>query len=228
MMKKYNYIPVDLNLPPLSLVEGEEGRTYLTPSGKRLPSVTTVTGFEGKEGFDIWRRKNPRESIRVLDRGNKLHSMMEHLLKNEDVELTEDMEINSLFTMTKNHVEHCIDNVYALEKQMWSETIGLAGRADCICDYNGKLSIVDFKGSNKEKTESGIKNYFQQATAYALMYHEISGNKVEQIVVLAACETGVLQEFIKKPIDYVDGLLKSIQLYKQWYELKPSTTTLFS
>lgn len=226
-MKKYNYIPVDLNLAPLSVVEGEEGRTYVTPSGRKLPSVTTVTGFEGRDGIEIWRRKNPREAQRTCDRGNKLHSMMEHLLKNEEVELTENIEIDSLFSIMSNHVSNYIDNVYALEQQMWSETIGLAGRADCICDYDGKLSVVDFKGSTREKTESGIKNYFQQATAYALMYREITGKKVDQIVVVVACETGTLQEFRKKPIDYVDGLLKSIQLYKQWYELK-SQPTLFS
>ena len=133
-MKTYNYIPTELNLPPLIQVEGEEGRTYLTPSGMKLPSVTTVTGFEGKDGFDIWRRKNPAEAVRVIDRGNKIHSMMEHLLKNEEVELTENVEIDSLFGMLRNHVEDQIDNVYALEKQMWSEKIGLAGRVDCISD----------------------------------------------------------------------------------------------
>ena len=226
-MKTYNYIPTELNLPPLIQVEGEEGRTYVTPSGMKLPSVTTVTGFEGKDGFDIWRRKNPAEAVRVIDRGNKIHSMMEHLLKNEEVELTENVEIDSLFGMLKNHVEDKIDNVYALEKQMWSEKIGLAGRVDCICDYDGKLSVVDFKGSNKEKTESGIKNYFQQAAAYALMYQDITGHKVNQIVILVANETGVLQEFKKKPIDYVDGLMRAIQLYKLGREINPQPT-LFS
>lgn len=212
-MKKYNYIPVDLNLPPLAVVEGEEGRIYLTPSGKKLPSVTTVTGFEKKDGFDIWRRKNPREAQRVIDRGNKIHAMMEKHLMNEEVELTENIEIDSLYDIISNHVSNCITNVYALEKQMWSEKIGLAGRADCICDYDGKLSVVDFKGSTREKTESGIKNYFQQATAYSLMYQEITGKKVEQIVIVIATENGTLQEFIKKPIDYVDGLMNAIKAY---------------
>lgn len=225
-MKKYNYIPVDLGLPPLSVVEGEEGRTYLTPSGKKLPSVTTVTGFEGRDGIEIWRRKNPREAQRTCDRGNKLHSMMEKYLKNEEVELTENVEIDSLFSIMSHHVSNFIDNVYALEQQMWSESIGLAGRADCICDYDGKLSVVDFKGSTREKTESGIKNYFQQATAYALMYQEITGKKVDQIVVVVASETGTLQEFRKKPIDYVDGLMKSIKMYEQWTQLNPAKPTL--
>lgn len=225
-MKKYNYIPVNLGLPPLSVVEGEEGRTYLTPSGRKLPSVTTVTGFEGRDGIEIWRRKNPREAQRTCDRGNKLHSMMEQYLKNEKVELTENVQIDSLFSIMSHHVSNFIDNVYALEQQMWSESIGLAGRADCICDYDGKLSVVDFKGSTREKTESGIKNYFQQATAYALMYQEITGKKVDQIVVVVASETGTLQEFRKKPIDYVDGLMKSIKMYEQWTQLNPAKPTL--
>lgn len=106
---------------------------------------------------------------------------------------------------------------------MWSESIGLAGRADCICDYDGKLSVVDFKGSTREKTESGIKNYFQQATAYSLIFQEITGRKVEQIVIVVGTEEGILQEFVKKPIDYVNGLLRAIQLYNQWYQLNPIT-----
>jgi len=222
-MKKHKYTPWNFNLPPLQTVEGEEGRTYVTPSGKKLPSVTTVTGFEGREGIEIWRRKNPREAARTCDRGNKLHSMMEQYLKGEEVELTENIEIDSLFSIMSHHVSNFMGNVYALEAQIWSEKIGLAGRMDCLCDYNGKLSIVDFKGSTKEKTESSIKNYFQQATAYALMVQEVTGKKVEQIVVVVATETGTLQEFTKKPIDYVDGLLQSIRLYKQWYDLKPTT-----
>jgi hypothetical protein len=226
ILKKYNYTPWNFNLPTLQTIEGEEGRTYRTPSGKRLPSVTTVTGFEGRDGIEIWRRKNPREAQRTCDRGNKIHSMMEKHLMNEDVDLTENVEIDSLYQMLKEHVVHHIDNVYALEAQIWSEKIGLAGRMDCLCDYDGKLSIVDFKGSTKEKTPSSIKNYFQQATAYALMVQEVTGKRVDQIVVLVACETGTMQEFIKKPIDYVDGLLNAIKLYNQWQTLQMPTLDL--
>lgn len=199
------------------------GRIYVSPSGKHLPSVTTVTGFEGKEGFDIWRRKNPSEAIRVVDRGNKIHSMMEDYLRGNDVTLTEDIRIDSLYEMIRSHVSEKIGNVYAIEQQMWSETVGLAGRVDCICDYDGKLSVVDFKGSTKHKNESGIKNYFQQATAYSLIFQEITGRKVEQIVIVVGTEEGILQEFVKKPIDYVNGLLRAIQLYNQWYQLNPIT-----
>lgn len=225
-MKTYNYQPVQLDLPELRVLESKHGRVYITPSGKHLPSVTTVTGFEGKDGIEIWRRANPREAQRVCDRGNTIHSMMEHLLKNEGVVLCEHSDVNELYEMLKSHVETKIDNVYALEQHMWSESVGLAGRVDCICDYDGKLSVVDFKGSTREKHTSGIKNYFQQATAYSLMFQELTGRKVEQIVILVACETGVLQEFVKKPVEYVPGLLSSLQLYNQWYQLNPITVEL--
>jgi genome maintenance exonuclease 1 len=220
----YNYTPCVIECEELRVVENKYGRAYISPTGKPLPSVTTVTGFEGKDGFDIWKRKNPQEMQRVCDRGNTIHSMMEHLLKNEEVVLCEQEDVNALYRNLRDHVETKIDNVYALEKHMWSDRIGLAGRVDCICDYDGKLSVVDFKGSTREKYESGIKGYFMQATAYALMFQELTGRKVEQIVILVSCETGTLQEFIKKPIEYVPGLLRAIHLYNQWQELQPTTS----
>ena len=219
----YNYIPCDISTADLQVVQNENGRTYTTPSGKSLPSVTTVTGFEGKAGFDIWRKNNPKEMIRVCDRGNTIHSMMETLLKNHPEILNEDTEINNLYISMRDHVANKITNVYALEKSLWSESIGLAGRVDCICDYNGKLSVVDFKGSTREKYESSIKGYFMQATAYALMYQELTGQKVEQIVILIACETGTLQDYVKKPKDYVLGLIRAIRLYRQWQSLEMPT-----
>lgn len=225
----FDYTPIDLNLPPLSTVEGAEGRLYVTPNGIKLPSVTTVTGFEGKDGFDIWRRKNPLEAVRVVQRGNRIHSMMESLLKNEEVALIEDMadeDVDALYRMLKDHASEKIGRIHGLELQMWSEKIGLAGRADCICEYDGVLSVVDFKGSTREKNRSGIKNYFQQATAYSLMFEEITGMKVPQIVILVACETGTLQVFKEKPIDHIDGLVRAMRLYRQWNELKsPSLIT---
>jgi len=222
----FNYIPTDISDSYLEVVEDSNGRAYKTPSGMLLPSVTTVTGFDSKRGMEIWRSKNPREANRVVERGHTIHSMMEHLLKNEEVELTANEDIDCLYRMMKDHAEKKITNVYALEKQLWSEEIGLSGRVDCICDYDGKLSVVDFKGSTREKYESNIQNYFQQATAYSLMYQELTGKKVEQIVILIATETGVLQEFVKKPFNYVEGLIKAINNYKKWLAENP--TILFS
>ena len=55
---------------------------------------------------------------------------------------------------------------------MYSKKLTLAGQVDCVAEYNGKLSVIDFKASNKFKQEEWVQSYFMQCTAYAIMYEE--------------------------------------------------------
>ena len=91
--------------------------------------------------------------------------------------------------------------------------VSLAGRVDCVAEFDGKLSIIDFKGSTKPKREEWIENYFHQATAYALMFEEKTGITIENIVIMIANEDGTNQIFVKKPISYVEGLFESIKTF---------------
>jgi genome maintenance exonuclease 1 len=89
----------------------------------------------------------------------------------------------------------------------------LAGRVDCIAEWNGQLSVIDFKTSTREKSEEGILNYFMQCTAYALMFEEITGKTINKIVVAIATEDEVPQIFIKDKSNYINGLNTYIQNY---------------
>ena len=89
----------------------------------------------------------------------------------------------------------------------------LAGRTDCISEYRGKLSVVDFKGSTKAKRIDDIENYFLQATAYAIMWQERTGIPIGQIVILISCEDGIVQEVIRNTNDYVPGLKTAIDRF---------------
>ena len=111
-----------------------------------------------------------------------------------------------------------IDNVHLVEAIMYSKELTLAGQTDCIAEYRGKLSVIDFKTANKEKIEDWVDNYFLQCTAYAVMYEEIFGKPIEQIVVLIAGEDGSMQEWIKNPKDYLPELKKSIQTFYKYYQ----------
>jgi genome maintenance exonuclease 1 len=115
-----------------------------------------------------------------------------------------------LFKLIKPYVDK-IDNVRLLEAIMYSKKLTLAGQVDCVADYNGKLSVIDFKSANKEREEGWIENYFLQTTAYAMMYEELFNQKIEQIVVLLACEDGVAQCFIKDKADYEKKLIESVE-----------------
>lgn len=212
IQKKFTHNPLNLNCQ-LTEVYKDNKRFYSTPGGE-FPSVTTVVGHKKNQFFAEWRNKNPEESKRVLARGTNFHSLIENYLNNEEINF-DDMNSNSkfLFSLLKPELDK-IDNIIALETPLWSKTLGLAGRTDCIAEYDGKMSVIDFKASTKEKRISDIENYFVQATAYALMVQERTGMVISNFAILIACEDGFKQVFENKPIKYVKKLKKSIEEYK--------------
>jgi genome maintenance exonuclease 1 len=189
-------------------------RFYQTPEGA-LPSVTTVVGWQKQKFFSEWRNRNPEESKRVTSRGTNFHSIIEKYLRNEDIDY-DNLHSGSkcLFNILKPELDK-IDNIKALETPLWSKTLGLAGRTDCIAEYDGKLSIIDFKASTKEKRKSHIDNYFAQAAAYSLMFQERTGIIVRDFAILIACEDGLKQVFSGNVLGYVKHLKNLITIYRE-------------
>ena len=64
-----------------------------------------------------------------------------------------------------------------------------------------------FKTSTKPKKENWIENYFVQETAYAVMYYERCGVKVDSIVTIISTEEGSMQIIQKTDLDYYYQLL---------------------
>ena len=93
----------------------------------------------------------------------------------------------------------------------------MAGRVDCIADYNGVLSIIDFKTSTKSRTDSWNENYYIQGTAYAEMFQERTGINIDQVIILVVTEDGSVQEFIKDKSDYIEPLKTSIHEWEEKY-----------
>ena len=102
-----------------------------------------------------------------------------------------------------------ISNIHCLETFLYSHYLGLAGRVDCIAEFDGELAVIDFKTSSKEKKEDWIEHYFVQETAYAAMFLERSGIEVKKIVTLIATEEGTIQIFEKYNLDDYLQLLKT-------------------
>lgn len=185
-------------------------RVYSTPEGI-FPSVTTVVGYEKQKHFAEWRKKNSKESQRVCDRGTALHSKIESYLLNEEIIMNNDDE---LFNLIKKEVDN-INNVRACEQMLWGKITGLAGRVDCIAEYKGELSVIDFKASTYPKKKLDIENYFCQAAAYSLLWQERTGESVPNIVILIANEQGFVQVYKEKVINFIESLKKSIDTYKK-------------
>lgn len=201
----------------------EEGRLYKTPSGKKYPSVTTVLSSYGKKELFEWRNRVGAEEAnriagRASRRGTALHTVCEKYLLNEmtSMKLASMLPTTKeLFFKIKSALDSNITNVYCLEQALFSDTLKVAGRVDCIADWSGKISVVDFKSSTNQKKKEKIENYFMQCTAYALMYEEIVGVPIEQIVVVIGTENGDGQVFVEEKNNYVENLKHYI---KKHYE----------
>jgi len=221
MAKKFNFIDLDKSKLPVTKGKKIDGFRFYDIDGKAYPSITTVLGIQKKEQLQDWRNKIGEdvanwEMGRAARRGKATHTLIEQYLKGLTPSERGVLPLG-LFRLIKPYVDQ-IDNIHCLETIMYSKKLTIAGQVDCIAEYNGKLSVIDFKTANKERQESWIENYFMQTTAYAQMYEEIFGKKIEQIVILLASEDGSTQSFIKETKDYMTPLMKSIDDFYKYYE----------
>ena len=221
MKKEFKFVDLDKTILPTAKGKNQDGFRFYSIDGQNYPSVTSVLGVKKKKELANWRQSIGEdvanwEMGRAARRGKSTHTLVEQYLKGEP--LTERSVLPlGLFKLIRPYVEQ-IDNIHMIEQVMYSKELGLAGQCDCIGEYNGKLSVIDFKTANKEKIEDWVDNYFLQCTAYAVMYEELFGKPIEQIVVLIAGEDGSMQEWIKNPKDYYEELDKSIKSFYKYYE----------
>jgi genome maintenance exonuclease 1 len=214
----FNFIDVILNEHvEVEAVNRDGTRFYPIPGAdKYYPSVTSITSFKNAQFFKKWRARigeneANRITARATQRGTAFHSITEDYFKG-DLDLNKYLENNPLsvrmFQLAKSTLDR-IDNVHCLETFLYSHYLGLAGRVDCIAEFDGELAVIDFKTSTKDKKESYIENYFVQETAYAAMFFERSGIEVKKIVTIIATEEGSVQVFEKYNLDDYLQLLKS-------------------
>lgn len=208
---KFIHTPVSGLEELRSVTEKDGSRFYSTPDGETYPSVTTVVGWEKREFFKEWREKNAEESKRILANGTKVHEMVEDYLNNKEVE-RDDYRAYEQFDNLKVLL-HNISDIRAQEVPLYSHLLGLAGRVDCVASYNGTPSIIDFKTSKRLKSKEDIEDYFCQATAYAIMWQQMTGEKIPQIAILITTGYGEVQEFLEDPYNYVPTLKKKIDDY---------------
>ena len=193
-------------------------RYYTLPSGKKAPSITSITSFYNRQIFKNWREKVGEEQANKItkvatDRGTKFHDLVEKYLSNEDISsLKNVLPTTKARWIAARDALNNIDNIHALEKPLYSEYFGIAGRVDCIAEYEGELAVIDFKTSKKIKPEKWLENYFVQETAYACMYYEMTGISVKKIVTLMVADNGDVKVYEKRNKgEYIKLLTKYIK-----------------
>ena len=206
------------------MVDGK--RLYSTPDGNFYPSITTVIGNNAKKqaGLAKWRARVGKEkaaaiSTRSASRGTAFHSITEdYLNKCLDIDQYKDHPLPVvMFEQTKKTLDR-ISNIYLQEAALYSDNLEVAGRVDCIAEFDGVLSIIDFKTSAEPKRELYLYDYFVQETAYACCLQELYGITVKQLVTIVACENGETQVVTKPPKkEYLLKLIQYIDEYQNRY-----------
>ncbi len=222
----FNFVQVNYdNLEEPDVVTENGKRFYKFPSvAQKYPSVTTVTGVRSRQSIAEWRRKVGAEyankvTTRASSRGSAFHAIIEEHIRGslDEQKYKKDPLALNMFQMARKTLAR-VDNIHALETPLYSHVFALAGRVDCIAEFDSELAVIDFKTSTKEKKEEYIENYFVQESAYAAMFYERTGIKVKKIVTLIATEEGSVQVFQKYNLNDYLQLLKSYK--EEFYALQ--------
>lgn len=196
-------------------------RLYETPTGKLYPSVTSITSLHTKQAIKEWRQKVGEEeankiSARASKRGTRIHSLCESYLRSEKTE--PDMFDSQMFQSITKWLDH-IDNIHCLETPLYSDYLQVAGTVDCVADFQGKLSVIDFKTSSKVKQRDDIHQYFMQTAAYAVAFEERTKIPVTDLVVILAIDNDSPKIFLEKRDDWIFKFLNMRYEYGRLYKI---------
>ena len=207
--------------PKLARTTVDGARLYETPSGRAYPSITTVTGLLKKQFIQEWRQRVGEEeankiSSKASRRGTRIHSLCEDYLSNKPI--TPDYHDHEMWKAIQPHLDR-INNIHALEDKLYSDYLEVAGTVDCIGEYDGKLSVIDFKTSSRLKSKDDIHDYFMQCSAYAVAFEELTKVPVSQILIIMAVEDEQPLVFFEQSDNCISKLKDLREHYRSWKNL---------
>jgi CRISPR/Cas system-associated exonuclease Cas4 (RecB family) len=215
---------IEIGYDDLVVENGANGRRYLSPEGNKYPSITTVLGVLSKAGIAAWRARVGDEeankiSHRASTRGTAVHDLVEKYLDNE--ELPEVLpHITASLSNLKPSLSR-IGRIFAQESPLYSKHLGVAGRVDCVGEYDGVPSIIDFKTSKKIKKKEWITSYFMQAAAYAIMWEERTGMPITNLVIIMDVDNESPQIYVEHRDNWTEKLFETIELYHKEQRQRP-------
>lgn len=219
--KTFEHVPVDLGYNDLIAETATTGRVYNTPSGKQYPSITTVLSILSEDAIKAWRKRVGEEeanriSTRASRRGTAVHLIAEKYINNEvDYKKGFTPDILESFRSIQPILDNRIGKVFGQELPLYSDYLNVAGRVDCIAEFDGVPSIIDFKTSRRVKTHDDIHSYFMQETAYAIMWEERTKRPIVNLVTIIAVDDNEPLVFKEHRDNWVKPLIETINEHKR-------------
>jgi len=195
-------------------------RLYVTESGEKYPSVTTVLSYFSKKSIYRWRQRvGAEEANKVSAQASRAGTEVHNIAEMYTLGTLNQKKVNpialSTFRTIQPYLDENVDTIYGIELQIYSDALRTAGTADLICKYNGKNTMLDFKTSKRVKKKEDITTYFMQAAAYSVMVKELYDMDIEQVVILMAVHQGEPIVFVEPIDDYIKMTKKFFDLYNR-------------
>lgn len=208
-----------IQVPSIERIDSPTGRRYRTPDGDLYPSVSTILSAGMDHSYiDAWKEKVGEEVAneigrKATTRGTLLHENIENRIMGRPETFNMfHVEEKQMFKSALPIVDE-LEEVIALETQLWSDRLRAAGTVDCCARYKGKLRLIDWKTSGRYKSRDDIHSYFLQTAAYAYMIYERTDIVVDDILIVMMTQDDGLLLFeekvlpwLKKFIEMRDGL----------------------
>lgn len=203
-------------------------RLYATPTGHKVPSVTTILDktkpAESRIALANWRKavgeaKAQAITTEAANRGTRMHKFLEDWIAG--IPLNESIT-NPFAQQSQKMAKIVIAEGMCNVDEVWGSEVPLyfpelyAGTTDCVGLHKGEPAILDFKQTNKPKKREHIDDYFIQLTAYALAHNEVHGTDIRKGVILMCSKDFEYQEFILESADFdywTDRWLKRVEEY---------------
>lgn len=214
---------IDHVFPKIERIDSPEGRLYKTPSGNLYPSVTSVVGILHEDHIKKWKEEVGDDvankiSAAAAKRGTLIHENCENYIKGKQLTFTMFQEDERRMFNKLKPILESIDEVHALESQMFSDKLKVAGTVDLIVKLkNGELFVLDWKTSGRFKHEAEIEHYFMQCSAYAMMFYEHTKIAISKLKICMVTEEHGLLSFDK---NIKDWLPKFMEIRQQYDKLK--------
>ena len=222
LIRKYDY--------PSSTRASIEGLRHYNVDGstERLPSVTTVLGEtqeqSKRDSLQRWRQRVGVEEAKKIThdaatRGTSMHMYLEKYCLGEGyLDLTDTGNVAK--HMAECIVDKGIDNrlteIYGNEATLYYPGL-YAGSVDLVGQLDGKITIIDFKQTNKPKQREWIGDYFLQMAAYGMAHDAVYGTTIEKGVILMCSKDLYYQEFTIEGEEYRQAKHEFLRRLDQFY-----------
>ena len=199
---------IDKYVYPKSTRESIQGLRHYAIDGseEKLPSVTTVLSKtkskEDSESIQRWiKRVGEKEADKIKNeaaaRGTAMHKYLEDLILGQ-----RSLDLTNLGQQAQKMAEIIVERglndcseIYGTEAVLYYPGL-YAGSCDLIAKYKDKVSIIDFKQTNKPKQREWIGDYFLQMGAYGMAHDAVYGTAIEQGIIMMCSKDGYYQQFV--------------------------------